>query len=1026
MKPLRLVMRAFGPYAGEETIDFRRLGDGALFLICGPTGAGKSTLIDAMAFALYGESCSEERDSRDSRSHLAAADRRTEVVFDFALGAERYRLQRSPEQERTRRRGEGMTRDLHKATLWRRTALAADDDLMEGETLAARPEKVTEKIVELLGFDCRQFRQVIVLPQGRFRDLLTADVQTREAIFKKLFRTEVYTLVQNELKQRELAITHEHARLRTRREEVLKGINAETPETLDALEADCAERLARLAAEREVLTRAAHASQNALETARASANKFRELHDARSHRDEQAGSVQALAAGRASLELARRAERLEGVEHAAAQRAREATDAVTGRDAAREARARAVTVLETARGMFASEQKRQGERDALAASLAERRGWREKVNALAELDARRTECRRRAEEGRRQLEDARETRRTLARSLREKTEERDACAMQARQSDMLTPRIQTLETRARQNGELTRFRKEATEAQARQEALSGKRAQAEGESRVVGERLSALQAAQREGRAALLAQMLADHAPCPVCGSLHHPQPARAETVPPSDAEIAVAEQSAASADQTLKWANEQEAEAGSVLAALRSQGDALAALLDDGADTTPDKFAVLLAEARALARAATAAAERLPTVEAAARELLEKQTALEEGLPNLEENARLTNAAAQRFAAELTAHQRDIPETLRSPDALEAQIAQSKEALAVLQGRFDVARSRVSQDEREAAASESAFGERAAACEAAEGAARRAGEELAARLAEAGFADVSALRAARKTPEEMARLENERREADERFAVARERLARAEGAVDGLTPPDLGALETAHHNAAEALQTTIRTQGGLEVHQQTLARARENLREVEVGSEAAARRYEIFGTLSAAANGNNDKNLTLQRYVLGALLDDVLVAATRRLLVMSRGRFQLQRRREVTDGRQAAGLALEVLDEYSGKRRPVGTLSGGESFLAALSLALGLADVVQAYTGGVRMEAMFIDEGFGSLDPDALDSAFQALLDLQKGGRLIGIISHVEELKARIDLRLEVLAGRRGSTTRLVGGALV
>ena len=841
-----------------------------------------------------------------------------------------------------------------------------------------------------------------------------------------MFRTEIYTLVQNELKQRELAITNEHARLKTRRGEVLKGINADTPEALDAMEAECAEQLVRSAEKRETLTRAARDAQNALETARASAGKFQELHDARSHRDEQAGQVQALEAGRASLELARRAERLEGVDHSAAQRAREAADAMAGRNAAREVHARVVTALEAARGVFTVEQERQGERDALAASLAERRGWREKVNALAELGARWEGSERRAREGRRQLEDARETRRTVAGLLGEKTKERDACATQARQSDVWTPRIQTLETQTRQHRELVRLRNEASEARTGREALTAKRAQADAASRGAGERLSALQVAQREGRAALLAQTLADHSPCPVCGSLHHPQPARAETAPPSDAEIALGEKSAESAEHTLKRASEQEAEAGTVLAALRSQEDALAALLGEGVDTTPDALAALLAEARAQARAAAAAAERLPAVEAAWRELRGKQIALEEELPKFEESARLADTEAQRFDAELTAHQRDIPEALRSPAALEARVAQDEEALAAMQRRFEVARSRVSQAERDAAASETASGERAAAYDLAAGAARRAGEELAARRAEAGFADAAAWRAGRMTPEEMARMENERREAGERFAAARERVARAEGAVDGLKPPDLDALETAYHAADEWLQTTIQTQGGLEERRRILTKARENLREVEAGSEAAARRYEIFGTLSAAANGNNDKNLTLQRYVLGALLDDVLVAATRRLLVMSRGRFQLERRREVTDGRQASGLALEVLDEYSGKRRPVGTLSGGESFLAALSLALGLADVVQAYTGGVRMEAMFIDEGFGSLDPDALDSAFQALLDLQKGGRLIGIISHVEELKTRIDLRLEVQTGRRGSTTRMVGGALV
>ena len=589
----------------------------------------------------------------------------------------------------------------------------------------------------------------------------------------------------------------------------------------------------------------------------------------------------------------------------------------------------------------------------------------------------------------------------------------------------MTPRIQALETQARQQGELVRCRQQVDAAQNRLETLRLTCARAAETHRAAVTRLSGLQAAQREGRAALLARTLDENQPCPVCGSLHHPQPARVAVEPPSDAEIADAETRVQRAESVLVKERNVETEEATALAALRSQLASLVAVLGDRAETSPDALAALITEARTQAGIAAAAVKRLPEIEGSIHALGARLRASEETLPKLEDAERHASVESQRLAAELAAHQRDVPETLRSPAALETRIAQDEAAWRALQQSLDETQSRVAKAERDVATTETAFAERAAACQLAEEAAGRAHAELAARLVEAGFADTAALRAARMAPEEIARLENERREAGERLAAARERLARAEGAVDGLAPSDLAAMETQHRVASEALQAAVQTQGGLEEQRRTLAAARKSLEEVDAGSAAAARRYEVLGTLSAAANGENDKKLTLQRYVLGALLDDVLVAATRRLLVMSRGRFQLERKRELGDARVASGLALEVLDEYSGKRRPVGTLSGGESFLAALSLALGLADVVQAYTGGVRMEAMFIDEGFGSLDPEALDAAFQALLDLQKGGRLIGIISHVEELKARIDRRLEVQTGRRGSTTRLVGGAL-
>ena len=645
-----------------------------------------------------------------------------------------------------------------------------------------------------------------------------------------------------------------------------------------------------------------------------------------------------------------------------------------------------------------------------------------KVNALGDLTTRRRAAEGHAGELQRQLDAARLARHTLAQSVREKTEERETCASQARRIETLTPQIQALETQARQHEDLRRCRRQMSEAQTRLEALTVARVEAETMHRAAAARLAELQSAQREGRAALLAQSLAENEPCPVCGSLHHPQPARAEIAPPSDADLATAEDRAAQADVALYRARNVEAQETASTSVLRSRADDLAGSLGEAVNIAPEEIVAALGDLRAEIGAATGAGERLSEIERALRELREHQTALEEASPGLEAAERNASVESQRIAAELAIHERDVPVGLRSPDALAARIAGDEETSHTLLSNLEAARTRVANAERDAASAQAAFDGRTAAWAAAEEAARGADDELVARLAEAGFPDAAALHAARRAPLEITRLEADCRDGDERHAAARERLARAEGAVNGWTLPDVAALAARHAAAAEALQHAAREQGALQERQRGLAAARTHLGEVETGLAAADRDYRVFGALSAAASGNNDRNLTLQRYVLGSLLDDVLVAATRRLLVMSQGRYQLERQREVIDGRAASGLALQVLDEYSGRRRPVGTLSGGESFLAALSLALGLTDVVQAHTGGVRMEAIFIDEGFGSLDPEALDCAFQALLDLQKGGRLIGIISHVEELKSRIDLRLEVQATRRGSATRLVG----
>ena len=232
---------------------------------------------------------------------------------------------------------------------------------------------------------------------------------------------------------------------------------------------------------------------------------------------------------------------------------------------------------------------------------------------------------------------------------------------------------------------------------------------------------------------------------------------------------------------------------------------------------------------------------------------------------------------------------------------------------------------------------------------------------------------------------------------------------------------PDLGGMEHHLHEVRTTLEQCSRERGVLAGQ---LDRAAEWLVAFQQTTREMAQqetRYAVVGRIAEVAEGQNAYRMTFQRFVLAALLDEVLIAASQRLRLMSRGRFDLQRAREHMDRRTAGGLDLVVYDAYTGTTRPVNTLSGGESFLASLSLALGLSDVVQAYAGGMTLQTLFVDEGFGSLDPEALDLAFRALVDLQGGGRLVGIISHVPELKERIEARLEVIPGRGGSTVRFL-----
>ncbi|ENO75762.1 AAA family ATPase, partial [Thauera sp. 63] len=397
------------------------------------------------------------------------------------------------------------------------------------------------------------------------------------------------------------------------------------------------------------------------------------------------------------------------------------------------------------------------------------------------------------------------------------------------------------------------------------------------------------------------------------------------------------------------------------------------------------------------------------------------------------------TQAAEAASAARAAQHVADerragVPEALRTPAALQAGIAQAQDTRQRLERALQQAQSTHGEAASRAAALRAQHATLAEGVQAAQARVVEAHRQFVAALQTAGFwpdgtskgdegaADhaEAAWRAALLPAARIAMLESAVRDADDRRAAAHERAGRAAQAVAGLVRPDLAALDaraTASRAQVEAVVDRIgQTRSELRTVTDTLARLEEIARE----SGAIEAEYRVVGHLADIANGNNCRNLTFQRYVLAALLDDVLRAASLRLSAMSRGRYQLQRREDVADARRAAGLDLEVFDEYTGRTRPASTLSGGEGFMASLSLALGLSDVVQAYAGGVQLDTLFIDEGFGSLDPESLDMAMKALIDLQQRGRTVGVISHVEEMKQQIDVTIEVVQGVRGSRVKV------
>ncbi|MCB1905956.1 MAG: SMC family ATPase [Rhodocyclaceae bacterium] len=1018
MKPLLLEMQAFGPFGRRQIIDFRRLGDGSFFLIHGPTGSGKTTILDGICFALFGDSSGGERDGRQMRSHHAPPELLTEVLFEFELGAERYRVERVPEQIRPARRGGGETRQAPKAALWRLSGAGGHE---QARPLATRWGEVGGRVAELLGFESRQFRQVIVLPQGRFRDFLVSRSQDRERILQSLFGTEFYKRIEDALKQAASELEREAGELRTRRRTLLDQAAVDGDEALAGrIDGQQAALEQRRQQEREAAEEAARREQ-LLAAARAAEARFVEWDAACAEATTSEGEAPHWQRERERLQAALRAARVLPPAERAEALAADGDQAGVQLDAARAAAAKAATARTAAEQALAAEQARAAEIDAAIRRQGELEALQARVSALAEIAERArlaTKVRTGADAALYKADQA------LAEAIRA----RDEMLAGRRQAELKAAAVDGLRAEAQLRRERVEARRALDGAEREHEAAGGAHseagrqvASAGREQQTARDDLQQVRAAWAAGLAGRLAARLAAGEPCPVCGATDHPAPAAAAGEAISDQALQQADDRLRAVEQHLRQCERNAGDARQRLALAGERVEAARRALAEDTEVPTATLEARQAEAATRLAEAEAAARQLADAGNRA-ELAERQVAAAEAA---QRSARAACEHAREHAgaegARLAAAGEGIPAELSDP----AKLAAALDDIRQRQARLRAARDDAERRAREAAAAEAEANSRTAAASErhAELAGRRreADAALEARLAENGFDGAAAFRAALLGDEALAALDEAIATFETALRSARQRRERATKALDGQPRPDVDALRQAFEQASEA-----RVAAGKAVQQ--AASALDADRALAASLAALARdygaleaRYAVHRQVADVASGNNPRRMSLQRYVLATLLEDVLAATTRRLRVMSRGRYEMRRRVDPVDQRSAAGLDLEIFDHYTGQAREAGTLSGGESFLASLALALGLADVVQSSAGGIRLEEIFVDEGFGTLDPEALDHAIRALKDLQQSGRMVGIISHVAELKEWIDVRLELTTTPAGSVAAFV-----
>ncbi|MFE8013607.1 AAA family ATPase [Streptomyces antibioticus] len=992
MRLHRLDLTAFGPFGGSQRVDFDELSAAGLFLLHGPTGAGKTSVLDAVCYALYGSVPGARQNGQGLtlRSDHAAPGVRTEITLDLTVAGRRLEITRRPPHERPKKRGTGVTVD--KAQTWLR-----EYDPVGGvwKDLSRSHQEIGEEITQLLGMSREQFCQVVLLPQGDFARFLRADAEARGRLLGRLFDTRRFAEVEKRLVERRRAA---EARVRegdaalladAHRMQQAAGDTMELPElapgepgladavlTAAALARSTArERLTVAECGRLAAASAQAATDRALDDVRELARlqgRFEEAKERARRLEERAGEHQA---ARTRLERGRKAEAV-----APALDLRDAADAEHRRAAENEARARTALperFAEAGAAGLAAAARRAAEE--LGGLESARRGERR----LAELTDERARLDRQERADDDVLAEAEswladwDTTRT---ALRERIESAQEAAARA---ERLAVGIEPAQRRLRAARLRDRLTGEAETARARVRAA---------EQRALDARAHWLELKEQrlDGIAAELAAHLSDGAPCAVCGATEHPAPARKDAGH-IDRE---AEDRALAAQQDAAETH------GGELRRLADVERELAAAVAEAGDTPAETLA---AEAGELEREHDEARREAGALHSAREELRAAE----------QEHERRT--AAQRDAAVRAASR------IGQRERLDGERAALEEELAQARGAAHSVSARAEQLERQVRLLTAA----------ADGA--RAAEESAARLKDAdGRLDEAAFRAGFDTPraaadallDDTAHRELQRRldawQSEE--AAVRAVLAEPDTVAAAQRPP--ADLATAERTAAEAAERLRRASSAQDAAARRCAeldllsaRAADGVRRLAPLRDEYDRVARLAG-LTAGTSADNERKMRLEAYVLAARLEQVAAAATARLQRMSSGRYTLVHSDDRA-GRGRSGLGLHVVDAWTGRERDTATLSGGETFFASLALALGLADVVTDEAGGVRLDTLFIDEGFGSLDEQTLDEVLDVLDSLRERDRSVGIVSHVADLRRRVHAQLEIVKGRSGSTLR-------
>ncbi|EGP9707744.1 SMC family ATPase [Listeria monocytogenes] len=1019
MRPIKLTMQAFGAYAKKEVIDFEKLGTEQIFVISGKTGAGKSTIFDAISFAIFGKANTFDRESFSMRSHFATDKEITEVTLAFRLKDKIYQISRIPQQEIAKQRGNGTTTSPQKAELYE----LINDEM---KLLASSVRDVNTKMEELIQLNVDQFRQILMIPQGEFRELLVSDSKEKEVILQRLAHTVYYEKVENLLwekqKQAEILVVEARKKVAELAELSLPGVevSGKTTSEISVLQAEAIQSEQMILTELEnKLSIIRKQTSEAVEKVTLAKEQLLDWQNLDKYTEEiatleiekdfyQAIEVRLEAAKRASnlrsqdalcIRLKEQLETAEQTEKQVAFEAEEVKVQFSHVKKQKEAHAEKEAELEiNKRTLFQLEEMEPKILELEMISIQKRRAeleWKEATTLLEEIVNSEQKIIAELQSVESRLVEINQAELTYLEVINKRT---TVEAIIEKEQELVSKRIKMVAWDSEKQ----------TEEQKLVQLLAEK---AEIETTIEQEETKL----QKE-QAATIAAHLHDGEACPVCGSDSHPalakfgETANLETLEVAKGKLHEKLLAITTTEKTIsqlewqlnEWAGIKELSLTEVQQTL----------------TENIQLANNLAEQIAQLQAKVAQKE---TIQATLESLNNKQneTITEKNKVALE--VEKLHQQVQMVSGKLSYLEQSIPTEFRDKVVFESKKKELSEKIEAHIKQANQVDALFRQTEKETTRLESTLQSAQKTTVDAKEALQVQREIFKEAMKQNDFLSYDAYKQAFMSAEEQKIQEEKVADYERKRHLAVSRQADLKEKLQNKQKPNIEQLKfimkEKQLELSQSEENTMKQREFVTKRKELVENYQNSIQTVEQAEE----NYADIGLLADAARGKNARRLTFERYILAMFLDTIIHRANHRLSKMTSGRFELQRKMEKAKGNVQSGLELEVFDEYTGLTRHVKTLSGGESFKTSLALALSLAEVVQEMAGGISLETMFIDEGFGTLDPESLEAAVECLLETQENGRLVGIISHVPELKERISARLEVTATNHGSTTKFI-----